>query len=167
LFDEIAMELTSDNDKPGWYLARIQKMFKVTSGGARINYVRLVSIAEGSRESGVQIIVKYYKAVDETRLTFQYGGCEDDGEADPMPLTAVFCTIELSLPTDQGYFELERTDLSAFDLALKRDVQPAHPERPRPVRAPRNQNSLAVAEERPKTTQHVTRGGRRATRVVL
>jgi hypothetical protein len=45
LFDDIALELVSQDEKSMWYLARIQKVFKVTLGGARIDYQRPVSIA--------------------------------------------------------------------------------------------------------------------------
>lgn len=168
LFDDIALELVSQDENSMWYLARIQKVFKVTLGGARIDYQRPVSIAEGAKEAGVQVIVRYYKAVDATRLTYQYGGYEDEGETDPMPLTAVLCTIKLSPRTDQGYYELEPADLVVLDTFVKRDLPQARPERPRPVRDSRAQKSEAVAGEGTlETTEHVTMRGRRATRIVI
>ncbi|GAQ78082.1 hypothetical protein KFL_000070500 [Klebsormidium nitens] len=170
LFDDVAIELLSSDDKTAWFLARVQKMFKVTSGGARIDYHRPVSIAEATREAGVEVILKYYKAVDATRLAYQYGGYEDEGEADPMPLTAILCTIKLSPLTDQGHYELEPGDLAVLDAFVRQDVDQTRPDMPQSVRQIwREQNSVAVAGENNgvETTQHVTRGGRRATRVVL
>jgi hypothetical protein len=112
----------------------------------------------------VQVIVRYYKAMDATRLTYQYGRYEDEGEADPMPLSAVLCTIKLSPRTDQGYYKLEPADLIVLDTFVKRNLPQARSERPRPVRDSRAQNSEAVAGKgRMGTTEYVTMRGRRAT----
>jgi hypothetical protein len=171
LFDDVALELINDQDEHTWYLARIQKMFKVTSTGARITYQRPVSIAEGERESGMKLIVKYYKAADKSRLVYRYGGYEDEGEADPMPLDAVLCCIKLSPVNEQGLHELEQTDRKVLDAYIKREVQQTQArtgaERPLLVRSRVVQKSVAVAGEARQTTEHVTRGGRTATRVVL
>jgi hypothetical protein len=58
LFDDVAMEILDENMEEQWYLARVQKMFKVTQGGGRIDHQVPVSIAEDERDSTVRLIVK-------------------------------------------------------------------------------------------------------------
>jgi hypothetical protein len=102
-------------------------------------------------------------------LTYQYGGYEDEGEADPMPLDAVICQVKLVYDDERKSFSLEPQDLAALDAFLKKETQQRQPRQPAgraralPVQATL---SVAVAGERRETVIVVTRSGRNATRAV-
>lgn len=83
LFDDVAMQLADSSSKPCVYLARIQKMFKVTSTGGRVDFQNPVSLAEDARDPGVRVIVKYYKALDGERLTYNMGGMKTRAKRTP------------------------------------------------------------------------------------
>lgn len=68
----------------------------------------------------MHLLLKYYKK--QTGLKYEYGGHEDDGEADPVTLDSVIGCANMNFDATQGCYVLAETHQKAFDafVAIER-----------------------------------------------
>lgn len=148
-----------------WYLGRIQKIVKHHEKGVGIDYVQPVPI----NESGIHILVKYYKQME--GFCYSYGGY-GGYEADFIKLEHVICLIGMSADADCENFLLDREDKKTLDNFVKNEQRRRQNGGRRSVNvstsAEPTTHEVSTQPSRPVATQigHITRSGRRATRLV-
>jgi hypothetical protein len=115
----------------------------------------------------VHLLLKYYKK--QTGLKYEYGGHEDDGEADPVTLDSVIGCANMNFDATQGCYVLAEADQKAFDafVANERRSRVARGEE-RNVRFRERtlmQTSIAVAGAQADRVAVETRTGRVASAI--
>ena len=168
LFDDVGV-LMEEGRSLTWYLGRVQKMMKHYEKVAGVDYVRPVP----QNESGIQILLKYYKHIE--GLEYSYGGY-GGYEANFIKIKHVICLVLMTISAYSRMYLLDQEDKKTLDDYVKTEQwQRQNDERkttilPTSTQHPTTKNST---QKRQASTQleaaqisHVTRSGRRATRLV-
>ena len=168
LFDDVGV-LMEEGKNLVWYLGRVQKMVKQHEKGAAVDYVRPVPL----NEPGIQILLKYYKHIK--GLEYSYGGY-GGYEADFIKLEHVIRLVPMSINADSGTYLLGQEDKKTLDDYVKTEQwrrKNGGRRTTTSLTSTQHSRSLVSTPKQQAPVQleaaqisHVTRSGRRATRLV-